>query len=183
MVKVIFSMAHGKSLRVIGQSLETARIEEFELEKDGHDYLVKGSGLSAAGEWILRNATSENFLTAGRRPSDIDLFRFTPTDISRLDSQWQKQRKNGSSLRTLVSSRLAQLMRSLGDHLDRAGANTFHVVWSAGSVFVDYQAGEQCDSRTFTTGKLEELGLHNRFHRASPSSSTRPPIRPGPLLR
>ena len=32
-------MVHGKPLRVIGQSLEIARVTEFAVENDGRDYL------------------------------------------------------------------------------------------------------------------------------------------------
>ena len=179
-------MAHANSLRVIGQSLESARIATFELEKTGDDYLVKSSALTAAGEWILRNATSESFLTAhaGKRDSSGSAFRFTPLDIFRLDSQWQKQRQTHSSLQTQVSSKLSQLMRSLGDHFDKAGTNAFHISWTPDSVSVDYQQADgESESRNFTPGKLQELGLHNRFRRANRSSSTNPPVRPGRTLR
>ncbi len=179
-------MAHANSLRVIGQSLEDARVATFELEKDGHDYLVKSSVLTAAAEWILRNATGENSLTAPtyRRSSSNSPFRFTPLDISRLDSQWQKQRRNQSSLQMEVSSKLSQLLRSLGDHFDRAGANAFHISWTSDSVSVDYQQADgQSEARSFTAGKLQELGLHNRFRRASRGSWIKPAPRQGPVSR
>lgn len=179
-------MAHANSLRVIGQSLENARIATFDLEKNGQDYLVKSSALTPAGEWILRNATSENFLAdpAYRRSSGNSPFRFTPIDISRLDAQWQKQRQSHSSLQTQVSSKLSQLLRSLGDHFDRAGASAFHISWTPNSVSVDYQQADgQSESRSFTTGKLQELGLHNRFRRANQNSQIKPAPRKGPVTR
>jgi hypothetical protein len=177
-------MAHANSLRVIGQSLESARIATFELEKTSDDYLVKSSALTAAGEWILRNATSESFLIAhaGQRDAGGSAFRFTHLDISRLDSQWQKQRQTHPSLQTQVLSKLSQLMRSLGDHFDKAGTSAFHISWTPDSVSVDYQQADgESESRSFTPGKLQELGLHNRFRRAK--SWSNPPVRPGRTLR
>jgi hypothetical protein len=56
-------MNYAKSLRVIGQSLEVARVTTFELEKDGQDYLVRSDSLSETSEWILRNAVGESNFT------------------------------------------------------------------------------------------------------------------------
>jgi hypothetical protein len=173
-------MAHANSLRVIGQSLENARIPTFELEKNGQDYLVKTGALTPAAEWILRNATSENFLAdpAYRRSASNSPFRFTPVDISRLDAQSQKQRQNQSPSQIQAASKLSHLLRSLGDHFDRVAASSFHISWTPDSVWVDYQqANGQTESRSFTTGKLQELGSHNRFRRASPNLWNKPTSR------
>ena len=68
---------------------------KFELEKDGQDYLVRSDSLSETSEWILRNAVGEsNFTQPSSRRSTINRpLRFTPYNISRLDSHDQKQRK------------------------------------------------------------------------------------------
>jgi hypothetical protein len=63
-------MTYAKSLRVIGQSLEVARVTTFELEKDSQDYLVRSDSLTQTGDWILRNAIGESNFTAER--SSID---------------------------------------------------------------------------------------------------------------
>lgn len=167
-------MAHAKSLRVIGQSLEAAGVTVFELEKDGQDHLVQSDSMTPAGEWILRNLKGESVSTEDsvRRSSVSNPLRFTPLDISCLDSHWQKQRRNHSSSQTQASNKLSQLLRSLGDHLDRAGASFFHVSWTRDSVSVDYRAGDgRSDCRTFTPEKLQELGLHTRFRRSSQSAN------------
>jgi len=179
-------MTYAKSLRVIGQSLEVARVTTFELEKDGQDYLVRSDSLTQTGEWILRHAISEYEFTeqSGRRSTGNRPLRFTPIDISRLDSQGQKQRQTRSSSPTQGSSKLSQLLRSLGDHLDRTEVVAFHISWMADSVSVDSQeAGGQSECRTFTAEKLQQLGLHLRFRRSSRSASTTPVLRPGRLIR
>src|SRR5262245_6118897 len=112
-------MAHAKSLRVIGQSLEAAKVAAFELKKDGQDYLVQSDCWKPSGDWILRELKGENTLTdhSVRHSSFTDPVRFTPLDITRLDSRWQKQRRHHSSSQTQVSGNLSQLLRSLGEHL------------------------------------------------------------------
>src|SRR6266545_2458128 len=113
-------MAHAKSLRVIGQSLEVARAAAFELENDGQSYVLRSDSLTQTGEWILQNALSENEFSERRtRPPTIKRsLRFSPPDISRLDAEGQKRRRNQTSSR-MESSKLSQLLRTLGDHLDR----------------------------------------------------------------
>src|SRR5882724_3257921 len=146
-------MTYARSLRVIGQSLEIARVTTFELEKDGQDYLVRSDSLTQTGEWILRNAISESDFTeqSGRRSTVNRPLRFTPLDISRLDSHRQKQRRTHSSSQTQGSSKLSQLLRSLGDHLDRTEVSAFHISWTPDSISVDYQELDgQRESRMFT---------------------------------
>jgi hypothetical protein len=158
-------MGHAKSLRVIGQSLGVAKVQVFELETDGPNYIVKTNFLTKAGEWILRYAlgvqdTSEQTSSTVRRSA-----RFTPADISRLDDQAQKQRTVTSADKPMPG-RLSQVMRSVGDHLDGIEASAFSMSWTYDSVFVDYHSAEgQSETRTFTTEKLEQLGSRSRFRR------------------
>jgi hypothetical protein len=163
-------MTYAKSLRVIGQSLEVARLSVFELETDNPNYIVRSDSLSSTSEWILRHALSPNDHSAlGTQPSPAaGPVRFTPADISRLDDQALKQRRIDSSRNTQVYRRLSQLLRTLGDHLDRWEARTFRISWRAHSVVVDFQSSDgQSDYRTFTVEKLEQLGFHARFRRSS----------------
>ena len=51
-------MPYARSLRIIGQLLEAAKLQRFELETDGSNYLVQIDSLDAASEWILRQAVS-----------------------------------------------------------------------------------------------------------------------------
>jgi hypothetical protein len=167
-------MAHGTSLRVIGQSLEAARLSAFELETDGASYLVQSDVLSETGEWILRNGLSPNDISEkDARQSTINRsVRFTPADISRLDKQAQRQRRISSSSGTEAYRRLSQLLRTLGDHLERIGPNSFRISWTSISISVDFESGDrQITSKTFTAGKLEQLGSHLRFRRAHPTQS------------
>jgi hypothetical protein len=163
-------MVHAKSLRVIGQSLEAARVDSFEVEKYEEYYVMWTSSVNEAGEWILRNALNPHVSAQSSRESTTKrTFCFRPADITRLDAQSQKKRTNHSSSQTQVSKLLSQLLRTLGDHLDRTDVRTFHISWTPDSVCIDYQgADEQRDRRTFTREKLQQLSLHTRFRRSSP---------------
>ncbi|HEV8724460.1 MAG TPA: hypothetical protein VGW77_27900 [Candidatus Binatia bacterium] len=164
------NMAHAKSLRVIGQTLEVAKVATFELENDGQFYDVRSDSLTQTGEWILRNALADNFLSqrSGRESKVSRSLRFSATDIARLDAEAQKRRQNHSLSHGQGASKLSQLLRTLGDHLDRTEVSAFHISWTPVSVFVDYHGpGGLSDFRTFTHEKLQQLGLHTRFRRSN----------------
>jgi hypothetical protein len=183
-------MAHAKSLRVIGQSLETAKVQAFELETDGPNYVLRSDSLTAASEWILRHALRPNDFSkqSARQPTVSRSVRFALADISRLDDQAQKQRRVNSSPHKQTYQRLSQLLRALGDQLDRTKVNSFHISWTSNSASVDFQSmDDQSDSRTFTAEKLEQLGSHSRFRRSSGTRSDTSlpgsPKQPGPRNR
>ena len=170
-------MSHAKSLRVIGQFLDIASVPSFELEKERHaqDYLLRSDSLTKTREWILRHARDENgFIEESGRPvADDGLLRFTRIDISRLESQGQRKRRAHSSAQTQASKNLSQLLRSLGDHLDRIKASAFRVTWTPDSVSVDYQKADGLsDSRQFSPERLRQLDLHTRFRRSSGTGQT-----------
>jgi hypothetical protein len=154
-------MAHAKSLRVIGQSLETAKVQAFELETDGPNYVLRSDSLTAASEWILRHALRPNDFSkqSARQPTVSRSVRFALADISRLDDQAQKQRRvNSSPHNKQTYQRLSQLLRAMGDQLDRTEVNSFHISWTSNSASVDFQSMDgESNSRTFTVEKLEQL--------------------------
>ncbi len=163
-------MSHGKSLRVIGQSLEAARIATFELEKHDQHYLVWILSLTKADELISRHTLrdKDSGPQNGLQPTVNPLFCFSPADISRLDAQAQKRRKNQSSSATRLSKMLSHQLRFLGDHLDRIEVSAFQIVWTLGSVFLDYQPVDgQRTCRTFTAEELQQLCLHGKWPRSS----------------
>lgn len=133
-------MSHAKALRVIGQTLEAARVTTFKLEKHTDPYRL----------WIAKR-----------------LFCFGPGDISRLDAKAHKRRRNHSTA-TRLSTSLSQQLRALGGHLDRIGVSSFRIVWTAGSALLHYErmTGEW-NSRTFTAEELHQLGLHRTLLRSS----------------
>src|SRR5258708_13029837 len=128
--------SQGKYLRVIGQTLEAARVTTFKLEKHAQPYRL----------WIADR-----------------LFCFGPADISRLDAKAQKRRKNQSSSTRRPTS-LSQQLRALGGYLDRIEVSSFRIVWTAGSALLDYERinGER-NFRAFTPEDFPHKNLHRNF--------------------
>jgi hypothetical protein len=156
-------------LRVIGQSLETAGIEVFEIRNNGETYVVSSESVTSNGAWILRNCvgSSSTLRPIGEdRAAKISL-RVDTTDLARLDAQGQRKRgESGSKSQAMI--KLSQLLRTLGDHLDRTQVSAFHIAWLPYSVTVEYEdLGGQTDSRSFTAQKLQQLGSHSRFRRGN----------------
>jgi hypothetical protein len=138
-------MVHSKSLRVIGQSLEAARVTTFELEKYGNYYVVWTDYLTEADERILNNALYNHDFSAQVTRQSIAhrSFCFAAADITRLDAQSQRKRRNHSSSHRQESKLLSQLLRALGDHLDRTEVHTFHISWTPDSISIDYQTPDK----------------------------------------
>jgi hypothetical protein len=164
-------MAYAQSLRVIGQSLDAARLVNFELENDGKSYLMRTDSLTQTSEWILRDAVREGESTVamGQSGTVNRSLVFTQAVVSRLDAQGQR-RRNSSSSRAEASKGISQLLRTLGDHLDRAEARAFRISWNPVSVSVDYERVNGADdSRTFSVEKLQELSSRTKFRQSNPA--------------
>lgn len=165
----VIPTVHAKWLRVIGQSLETAGIEAFEIDNNGETYVVSSESVSSNGAWILRNcvgSSSSLRIIDADRAAKISL-RLDTTDLAHLDAQGKRKRgEAGSKSQAVV--KLSQLLRTLGDHLDRTQVSAFHIAWLPYSVTVEYEELRgQTDSRSFTAEKLQQLGLHSRFRRGN----------------
>ena len=133
-------MSHAKSLRVIGQTVEAAQVKAFTLEKHDDSYLL----------WITER-----------------LFCFTPADISRLDAQAQKRRRNPPTVATQPPKSLSQQLRALGGHLDRVEVCSFRLVWAGDSAILDYErANGERSYKSFTAEELRQLGLHRSLLRS-----------------
>lgn len=162
-------MSHAKSLRVIGQILEAARIPRFELEKYGPEYMVWCDSVSEASEFVVRNALRHKYdATNDTRATASRVFCFSAADVARLDAHAQKQRRYQSSSGTPALKILSHGLRTLGDHFDRMQVHGFRVEWNVDTVSIDFQraTGEhQC--KTFTAAELQQLCEHSRAQRRS----------------
>src|SRR5437899_864380 len=174
--KEVRKMLQSKSLRAIGQSLEILGVEAFELEKEDYSYVVRSKSLSPTSQWIFRNSVVERVWDspgAAQNSTQVgnDWLRYDSTDISWLDAQGRKSRRSASFAQVRGVSRLSQLLRTLGEHLDRIEASGFKISWAPNSVSVEYQTSDgNHDRKSFTAEKVHELGLHMRFRRSSRSA-------------
>jgi hypothetical protein len=164
-------MSHAKSLRVIGQKLDLAKVSLFEVKHDGENYIVTSDSMARTAEWILRYASSEDFAPfrrAGTKtPLEVKPVVFTKSDLKRLDNREMRRRRDASQSEPQL--KLSQLLRSLGDHLDTNRARTFSISWTPNSVIVDYKkSGGLTDRLRFEPTKLADYVGHGGFPRALP---------------
>lgn len=166
-------MPHSKTLRAIGQSLEVLRVEVFELEKKGDTYIVRSESLSPTSQPMFRKSLVEKVwdspdVNPRNANSSHRWLRYDPLDISWLDGQGRKIRRTHSFAEAPGASKLSQLLRTVGEQLDRREVSTFNISWSPDSVSVDYRvAGGQRERKEFTVENLHELGSSMRFRRSS----------------
>jgi hypothetical protein len=159
---------HARSLRVIGQKLEVAKISRFQLEHDGEDYTITSDLMSRTGEWILRYATSQDTVAPSRRPTvntllQLSPIRFNQADLIRLDG-WEAKRRR-EFLEIQPPTRLSHFLRFLGAHLDKNAARNFTIFWTPDSAVLDYKrAGGYTDRLRLSPATIDE-SLGGGFHR------------------
>jgi hypothetical protein len=169
-------MKYAQSLRVIGQTLEVAKVFSFTLEGDGRNYQLQSDSMSRTAEWMLRYVAGENDAptTADRRApagrsksAELKPVRFSAAVIASLNEREVKRRGSLPHSEQGISGKLSHLLRTLGDHLDRNSAQTFHIFWMADAIVLDYQRPDGLtDRQRFTTEKLIEFG-NSRLARPS----------------
>src|SRR5215510_7461240 len=125
-------LSYAQSLRVIGESLETQGISKFDLEKHGENYSLE----------VIASQTAKggSFLTKivqllGRADNSAR----EPSDILRLATQ--QQSRHGGLNAMPDAYKLAQVLRVVGDHLDRKEACAFTVSVSGHLLAVAYETG------------------------------------------
>jgi hypothetical protein len=167
-------MSFAKSLRVIGQSLEIAKVTVFQLESDGRNHVVQSDSMSRTAEWILRYAVRESdSSTLAPRQSTTKIsvepkpVEFSNADIARLDAREAKRRREISASQTEPSMKLSHLLRILGEHLDKSSARKLHLFWLPDAVVIDYRRADGLtDRQRFTPEKLRQFAK-SEFHRPS----------------
>jgi hypothetical protein len=159
---------HARSLRVIGQKLEVAKISRFQLEHDGKHYTITSDLMSRTGEWILRYATSQDTVATSRGPTlnailQLPPITFTEADLIRLDG-WESKRR-----RELVpvqpATKLSHLLRLIGAHLDKNAVRMFTIFWTPDSAVLDYKkAGGYTDRLRLSPATIGDT-IGGDFHR------------------
>ena len=167
-------MLHSKALRVIGQALDEIRAVTFELEKHGQYYELWSEALITADEWILRKTFGSNFsMQSTQRYETKYSAQLNSTDISWLEANGQKKRRNYTSSNSRTTKSLSQFLRTLGNHLDNNQVTAFHVSWTPPYISVimfPTNGPFVIDRTTFTTEKLQQLSLEMKIRRRSQHS-------------
>ena len=148
-------LSYAQSLRAIGESLESLDTIAIDLEKQDENYVLhvtakrkKSDPLAAPPSSregnLLRNITERLWRShnSDEEPSDLVPFEqalcYTPSDISRLTAEQQAQHGEASVMPNAY--RLSQLLRVVGDHLDRKNADVFYVSVSGQTLCIRYKS-------------------------------------------
>jgi hypothetical protein len=167
-------MPYAKSLRAIGQSLETLGLSSFVLEKRGMAFILHSDALPDLTELGKKESLDEKVWESSRTSRRIArLIRadggleFDASYIAWIDAQGRRKRRRRVSAQATGTKRLSQLMRTLGRHLDRVEPHEFKISWSPSAVELEYQTSHgNREEETLTVEKLRELTLRMRFRRA-----------------
>ena len=167
-------MPHTKSLRAIGQSLESLGIVAFVMERDGRSYIVRSEDLPKLSEWERRTSLSEK-VWESRAPSGREVrlltadgsLRYEPSYVAWLDAQGRKKRRRRVSAQATGSMKFSQLMRTLGRQIDRLDPHGFTLIWKKDAVTINYDLGNgKKITEVLTIEKLRELTVRMRIRRA-----------------
>lgn len=137
--------SYAQSLRTIGSSLEARRINTFDLEKYDDTYVLRVPTATqpATGGSFLRKIAQLLGITGNSsgEPSyaadTMQILRYTQPDISRLVAEQQSRHDGLNDMPDAY--KLAQVLRVVGDRLDRKEACAFKISVSDHSVSVTYE--------------------------------------------
>ena len=167
-------MPHGKSLRAIGQSLESLGVIAFVLEKNGRSYIVRSDSLPDVARMEVTKDLSEKVWEAGgggtRRRTVVTKdgsLRYEGPYIAWLDAQGRRKRRRRFSAQATGTMKVSQLLRTVGKHLDRLEPHAFSIYWTNNSAIVDYELpnGETV-REVLSSDKLRELTVRSRARRS-----------------
>lgn len=176
-VMALVNLPYDRSLRAIGHSLESMCVSSFELEKYGEDYLVRVTVSEPArkvgfGRNLVKRVTQ---MVWRRRHSDKEPsspgklgqpLRYTPSDIWHLDAQAESQRGQANVMPD--AHKLSQVLRVIGDYLDRKEARAFTISMSTHSVSVWYESSAGHQAReSFTVPDLYNRAIHMYLQRSN----------------
>jgi hypothetical protein len=167
--------SYSQSLRAIGQALETLTVEAFELETESTEYLVRiesqGSPYLLPSQRTFLRSLVEAVWGSGTAkvnpsPQPARDLRYTPADIDWLESEGKAKR--GHSDAVPDAHKLSQVLRVIGDHMNRKYARGFVISWSKDSVSIEYRtANGMPEKDSFRVDTLYDLGIRMYMRRAS----------------
>jgi hypothetical protein len=156
------------------------RLQTFSLETKGQAYIVRSESLTATHEWMLRNILTDNCPDSAA-PDKTELtvgggsLRYGPREISRLNAQKQKKRRQHGFQQGGEGHKLPDLLRALGEHLDMKEASALDIFWTTEAALVEYCTPDGvCERKNLTIAKLHQFALRSKFRRTHRRSSIGP---------
>ena len=153
MIPMPIAIDYAQPLRAIGQALEILKMESFELEPDGDDFVVRGN-VTARGAGPNPQTTESPSLRFSRETgrsspvseveaiaapaigNQLDLC-YTLKDVGRLDQTGRARR--GEAPAVAETPGLSHLLRTIGAYLEEKPARLVKIVKHAESVTVVYE--------------------------------------------
>ena len=149
--------SYARSLRVIGQALDSLRITSFALMKDADKFIIRNWEPS-----FLKNIADQVWGSSDCAPKPTntksrDLLIYDNSDTERLETVGRARRGSGESH---TSYKISSGLRALGDYLDKHRATSVHIWWSTESVTVKYKTAAGTWKETnFTVQNLRDLAV------------------------
>jgi len=144
---------YAQPLRAIGQALEILKMESFELEPDGDDFVVRGKVTARGGGDDVESAESRNLRFNGEGEQNLgapDAERvatpaivnqldlcYTLKDVDRLEQKGQARR--GEAPAVAQTPGLSHLLRTIGAYLEEKPARLLKIAKDGESVTVVYE--------------------------------------------
>jgi hypothetical protein len=168
-------------LRTIGQDLEALRVDSFEMEREGDDYLIWSKVELPPLENPASDVNKERSLRSMWRrmlglpselneppppiPAPVDLeLRYTPEDIERLEREGQHKRRDPHKMPDTYS--LSQILRAVGTYVSRKGARLCSISMQNHSLNVQYEtSGGSRNTEVLTVSSMYDFCVHMYMHR------------------
>jgi hypothetical protein len=144
---------YAQPLRAIGQALEILKMESFELEPDGDDFVVRGKVTARGGDADVQSAESQNLRFNGEGEQNLEApdvepeatpaivnqldLCYTLKDVDRLEQKGQARR--GEAPAAAQTPGLSHLLRTIGAYLEEKPARLVKIVKDGESVTVVYE--------------------------------------------
>ncbi len=163
------NMSYAQILRCVGQAIEALRIRDFEVERDGADFVLRGeapTGKAKAKAPILPSQNTSN--------AEI---RCTPEVIERLEQEGRARRRDTREMPEPLSA--SQILRAIGDQLDFRQATPLLIRRRGDTLSVTFETAYEAavkDERSFT----DLFGVSIRMHLRRRDRGREAP---GPVLR
>lgn len=178
---------YAKSLRTIGQALESLRVGDFDLEVDGEAFVVRCS-VPWPKEAIVEQPDQATLLrhiwgvlppestvdlnmviTSRFKATDIDL-RYTTKDVDRLDEEGEAKRSDYPVAPHAPT--LSQFLRTLGAYVSQKPARLLRISRRNDSITIQYETptGEKNDE-SLSVGDLYDVWVWMSMKRADRNRS------------
>jgi hypothetical protein len=161
-------------LRAIGQALELLKVDSFDMQPEGEDFLVRGKtsipeqpSVEDKLRLIWGALPKERALESGMKPATVtrlDL-RYTPKDVERLEQEGQAKRMNARAIADANS--LSQLLRTIGAYIGLKRARLLKMSWNGITITLIYETSSgRLTDEELTVSDLYDVWVRMYMKRA-----------------